>query len=440
MSPSSPVSALSPAYARYALAVLFTVNLFNYIDRQIVFGVFPLIQGDLALSDSALGLLGSAFMVVYMLASVPLGIVGDRWARNKVIALGVAVWGAATFLTGLARSFGQLFFSRALVGIGEASYGPTATAMVSDYFPKTRRGLVNAVFTTAIPLGGALGVAIGGGVGSRFGWRHAFLLVGLPSLLLALLAWRMADPPRGASEPGTAQAGDGPAAVVGLPFTGWALAWKVQGLFRIPTFLLVCIVGMLVAFATGAFTAWLPTYLYRVKGLPLADATVWYGGIQAVGGCLGVLAGGLIGDALMRRTPAGHLLTIALGFLISAPLGLLFLLHRDPWVYLPALFGAVFFLVLYMGSVNAAIHNVVHPELRATAIAIFVLLIHLGGDAFSPAVVGLISDRRSLQGAMLFLPFLLFFAGLVALAASGVVAHDMKRLERDLLRQPALGS
>lgn len=439
MSSASPFTALSPAYARYALAVLFTVNLFNYIDRQIVFGVFPLIQGDLALSDSALGLLGSAFMVVYMLASVPLGIVGDRWARNKVIALGVAVWGAATFLSGLARSFGQLFFSRAVVGIGEASYGPTATAMVSDYFPKTRRGLVNAVFTTAIPLGGALGVAIGGGVGSRFGWRHAFLLVGLPSLLLALLAWRMADPPRGASEPGTAQAGDGPAAVVGLPATGWALAQKVQGLFRIPTFLLVCIVGMLVAFATGAFTAWLPTYLYRVKGLPLANATAWYGGIQAVGGCLGVLAGGLIGDALMRRTPAGHLLTIALGFLISAPLGLLFLLHRDPWVYLPALFGAVFFLVLYMGSVNAAIHNVVHPELRATAIAIFVLLIHLGGDAFSPAVVGLISDRRSLQGAMLFLPFLLFFAGLVALAASGVVAHDMKRLERDLLRQPALG-
>lgn len=439
MSPANPVSALSPAYARYALAILFTVNLFNYIDRQIVFGVFPLIQGDLALSDSALGLLGSAFMVVYMLASVPLGIVGDRWARNKVIALGVAVWGAATFLSGLARSFGQLFFSRALVGIGEASYGPTATAMVSDYFPKTRRGLVNAVFTTAIPLGGALGVAIGGGVGSRFGWRHAFLLVGLPSLLLALLAWRMADPPRGASEPGTAQAGDGPAAVVGLPVTGWAIAQKVQGLFRIPTFLLVCIVGMLVAFATGAFTAWLPTYLYRVKGLPLANATVWYGGIQSVGGCLGVLAGGLIGDALMRRTPAGHLLTIALGFLISAPLGLLFLLHKDPWVYLPALFGAVFFLVLYMGSVNAAIHNVVHPELRATAIAIFVLLIHLGGDAFSPAVVGLISDRRSLQGAMLFLPFLLFFAGLVALAASGVVAHDMKRLERDLLRQPALG-
>lgn len=438
MNLSRNLPSLSPAYARYALTVLFAVNLFNYIDRQIVFGVFPLIQTDLALSDSALGLLGSAFMVLYMLASVPLGMAGDRWARNKVIALGVAVWGAATFLSGLARSFGQLFVTRALVGIGEASYGPTATAMVSDYFPKRRRGFVNALFTAAIPLGGALGVAIGGNVGDRFGWRPAFLVVGLPSLLLAVLAWRLVDPPRGASEPAPAEGPNGPTALAVLPVAGWALSQRIQWLFRIPTFVLVCAVGMLVAFATGAFTAWLPTYLYRVKGLSLATATNWYGGILSLGGCLGVLAGGVIGDALGRRTPAGHLLTIAFGFLASAPLGLLFLLHRAPQVYLPALFGAVFFLVLYMGIVNATIHNVVHPELRATAIAIFVLLIHLGGDAFSPAIVGLISDRRSLQGAMLLLPVLVFFAGVTALAASGVVAADAKRLERDLVRRPAV--
>lgn len=438
MTLSQRLSAMAPTYARYALAILFTVNLFNYIDRQLIFGVFTLIKEDLDLSDAALGLLGSAFMVLYMLASVPFGLAGDRWPRNKVIAVGVAVWGAATFLSGLARSFWQLFIARALVGIGEASYGPTATAMVSDYFPKHRRGLVNAVFTAAIPIGGALGVAIGGNVGDRFGWRPAFLLVGLPSFLLAFLAWRLVDPPRGATELATRP--DGPAtAATALPATGWSLTGGVSTLFRIPTFVLVCVVGMLVAFATGAFAAWLPTYLHRVKGLSLRAATTWYGGIQAGGGCLGVVAGGLIGDALMRRTPAGHLLTIAFGFLASGPLGLLFLLHRDPQVYLPALFGAVFFLVLYMGIVNATIHNVVHPNLRATAIAIFVLLIHLGGDAFSPAIVGLISDRRSLQGAMLFLPVLVTFAGLIALAASGVVAADIKRLERDLLRQPALG-
>lgn len=413
--------------AYYSLAVLFTINLFNFIDRQIIFGVFPLVGKDLSLSDAQLGSLGSAFVILYMLASVPLGILGDRARRNRVIALGVGVWGAATFLSGLSRSYVQLFVSRALVGIGEAAYGPVATAMVSDYFPKARRAFVNAVFTSAIPLGAALGVLLGGTVGTHFGWRSAFFLVGLPSLCLVPLAWRLPEPPRGASD--LALMGDGPLAAGPILRPAGSIRKEILGLFRIPTFLMVCVVGMLVAFATGAFAAWLPTYLHRVKRLPLVQAAAWYGGIQALSGVLGVVVGGLVGDALMKHTRAGHLLTIGGGFLVSAPLGFLFLLNSDPRVFLTALFFAVFFLVLYTGTVNAVIHNVVHPNLRATAISIFVLLIHLGGDAFSPAIVGLISGRRSLQAAMLLLPVMVFFAGLLALAASGVVVGDMRRLE-----------
>jgi len=418
---------LSSGMAYYSLAVLFTINLFNFIDRQIIFGVFPLVGKDLSLSDAQLGSLGSAFVILYMLASVPLGILGDRARRNRVIALGVGVWGAATFLSGLSRSYVQLFVSRALVGIGEAAYGPVATAMVSDYFPKARRAFVNAVFTSAIPLGAALGVLLGGTVGTHFGWRSAFFLVGLPSLCLVPLAWRLPEPPRGASD--LALMGDGPLAAGPILRPAGSIRKEILGLFRIPTFLMVCVVGMLVAFATGAFAAWLPTYLHRVKRLPLVQAAAWYGGIQALSGVLGVVVGGLVGDALMKHTRAGHLLTIGGGFLVSAPLGFLFLLNSDPRVFLTALFFAVFFLVLYTGTVNAVIHNVVHPNLRATAISIFVLLIHLGGDAFSPAIVGLISGRRSLQAAMLLLPVMVFFAGLLALAASGVVVGDMRRLE-----------
>jgi predicted MFS family arabinose efflux permease len=409
---------------------LFAVNLFNYVDRQIIFGVFPLVKDDLGLSDTELGWLASAFMFLYMLASIPLGILGDRLARHRLIAVGVAVWGAATFLSGLAHSYWQLFLTRVVVGIGEASYGPTATAMVSDLFPKVRRGFVNGIFNAALPLGGAIGVTVGGLVGSHFGWRAAFLLVGIPSLILALLAWRLGDPPRGGHD---LMLDDGPVvAAVPAPTFPWLFS-GILGLFRIPTFLLVCVVGMLVAFATGAFAAWLPTYLTRVKRFPLNEATAWYGALSAGGGVLGVVAGGLIGDALYRRTPAGHLLTIAGGFILSAPFGFLFLLHDSPQIFLPALFFAIFFLLLYVGSVNAVIHNVVHPSLRATAVAIFVLLIHFGGDFLSPAVIGLISDRRrSLQGAMVLLPVIIFFAGLLALAAASVVAADMRRVERGL--------
>jgi predicted MFS family arabinose efflux permease len=417
------VPAVSPGRARYALGVLFTINLFNYIDRQVISGVLPLVQHDLQVSDTQLGWLASAFMILYLTASIPLGVLGDRVARHRLIAVGVGLWGAATFLSGLARSYTQLFATRTLVGIGEASYGPTATAMVSDLFPRERRGLVNGLFNAAIPLGGAIGVIAGGLVGSRYGWRAAFLLVGLPSLALTVLAWRLGDPPRGAHDLLGPNEGAAPRAGFGE---------RVLGLFRTPTFVMVCAVGMLVAFAIGAFNHWLPLYLHRVKHLSVPEASFWFGVLSATGGVLGVVTGGFVGDLLARRTPAGHLLTIAAGFLFAAPAAVVMILARDRAVFLPALFLAVSFLVLYIGSVNAVIHNVVHPSLRATAVAIFVFVINLGGAALSPAVVGLISDRRqSLQAAMLMLPILVFFAGLIALAAATVVGADMRRLEAD---------
>jgi MFS transporter, Spinster family, sphingosine-1-phosphate transporter len=189
---------------------------------------------------------------------------------------------------------------------------------------------------------------------------------------------------------------------------------------------------MLVAFALGAFTYWLPLYLERVKQFTTAEASFWVGALSAPGGLLGVIAGGVIGDALSRRTPAGHLLTIAGGFIVSAPFGLLFLHSKVPGVFLPALFFAVFFLVLYIGSVNAVIHNVVSPSQRATALAIFVFLVNLGGAAPSPFVIGVISGRRTLQAAMSLLPFMVLFAGLFALAAASLVPADMRRVERGL--------
>jgi MFS transporter, Spinster family, sphingosine-1-phosphate transporter len=407
-------------YARYALGVLFTVNLFNYIDRQILSGVLPLVQQDLRLSDAALGLLASAFMILYLLGAIPLGVLGDRVARPRLIAIGVTVWGAATFLSGLARSYAPLFATRALVGIGEASYGPTATAMVSDLFPKARRGFVNALFNAAIPLGGAIGVALGGLVGTRWGWRAAFLLVGIPSFLLAALVWRLPDPPRGGQDH------------LARAATPRALGPSLRGLARTPTFVMICAVGMLVAFDIGAFNHWLPLYLYRVKGLTVEEASFWFGILSAAGGVLGVVTGGAVGDFLALRTPAGHLLTIASGFLLSAPFALVLLLSRQPAVYLSALFLAVFFLVLYIGSVNAVIHNVVPPALRATAVAIFVFVVNVGGGALSPFVVGLISARRhSLQAALLMLPILVFFAGLITLGAASVVGADVHRLEAE---------
>lgn len=424
---------ISTRYARYALSILFAINLFNYIDRQVIFGVFPLIQKELLLSDSHLGLLASAFMFIYLLASVPLGILGDRWRRNIILSTGVALWSLSTIFSGIAKSFGQLFLTRALVGIGEASYGPTATAMVSDYYPKEKRGFANSLFNSAIPLGGALGITLGGVVGQYFGWRSAFLVVALPGLILSAIVWHLKEPPRGASDKiyllqnkrkklmnPDYERPDG------------SLVEDIVGLFKIPTFVIVCIIGMMVTFAVGALAAWIPTYMYRVRGYSLAQATMILGGIQSIAGFSGVIAGGLIGDYLMKKTKSGHLITIGAGFVLSAPCALIFLLTRNPTLSCISIFLAVFFLVLYTGIVNAVIHNVVVPNLRATAIAIFVFLIHLGGDAFSPAVIGIASDRRGLHNALIILPYIIFFAGLIAFAATRVVSDDMKKMEEKL--------
>ena len=360
-------------------------------------------------------------MILYLAGSIPLGVLGDRMARNRLIAVGVGVWGAATVLSGLARSYGQLFTARALVGIGEASYGPTASAMVSDLFPRERRGFVNALFNAAIPLGGAIGVMAGGLVGSRYGWRAAFLLVGLPSIALTILAWRLGDPPRGAQ--------DHLAADRARPASRRVLRGRAWG----------CSARRPSSWSARSACSWRSRSAPSTTGSrststgssssPCPRPASGSGSSRRPADSSASSAGGFVGDLLARRTPAGHLLTIAGGFLLAAPAGIVMILAQDRAVFLPALFFAVTFLVLYIGSVNAVIHNVVHPALRATAVAIFVFIINLGGAALSPAIVGLVSDRRqSLQAAMLMLPVLVFFAGLIALAAATVIGSDMRRL------------
>ncbi len=166
--------ALSPNYRRYALTLLLAVNLLNYIDRQVLYAVFPLIKADLRLSDTALGFLGSSFMLCYMLSAPLLGWLGDRLSRVRLAAAGLLVWSLATSLAGFANGYRALLAARTCVGIGEASFGTVSPGLVADYFPRERRGRVLAWFYLAIPVGSALGYLCGGIIGARFGWHAAF--------------------------------------------------------------------------------------------------------------------------------------------------------------------------------------------------------------------------------------------------------------------------
>ena len=187
---------ISLAYRRYALGLLLAVNLLNYIDRQVLFAVFPLIKADLSISDTELGLLGSAFMVSYMVIAPVFGWLGDHWDRVKLASTGVVIWSFATILAGFAPGYRTLLAARATVGVGEASFGTVSPGLIADFFEKEKRGSVLSLFYVAIPVGSALGYLLGGVLGQRFGWHAAFLMVGLPGLIIAVPLWFLRAPKR----------------------------------------------------------------------------------------------------------------------------------------------------------------------------------------------------------------------------------------------------
>src|SRR6267378_8367417 len=187
-------------YARYVLAVMVGINFLNYMDRWVASAASPLIQKEFHLSDTLVGLLGSAFLLVYAFAAIPFGYWADRGVRKTVVAVGVAIWSLATLCTGFARNFAQLFLSRAVLGIGEASYYPAGTSLLSDYFPKEQRGRVMSIWGAGSTIGIAVGFAGGGYVADHFGWRTAFFFAAAPGLLCAFLAFQMREPLRGSAE------------------------------------------------------------------------------------------------------------------------------------------------------------------------------------------------------------------------------------------------
>lgn len=193
---TNPPARISRAYAGYALGLLALINVLNYLDRNIVFALFEPIKDDLGLSDTELGWIGSAYVIVYALAAVPLGVLADLKSRRAVIAVGVSVWSAFTAVGGLARHFWHLFLARAMVGVGEASYSPAAQSLIADYFPGRGRAFALGIFWGGLALGGVAGIWLGGELEHLYGWRAAFLAVGIPGFILAMLAAQLRDPAR----------------------------------------------------------------------------------------------------------------------------------------------------------------------------------------------------------------------------------------------------
>jgi predicted MFS family arabinose efflux permease len=402
-------------YARYVLAVMVGINFLNYLDRYILPVVASKIQSEFRLSDSAVGGLGTAFLLVYAVAAVPFGIWADRGIRRTVVGVGVTIWSIATLFTGLARSYTQLFLARAVLGIGEASYYPAGTSLLGDYFGKDRRGRAMSIWGAGTAVGIAVGFAGGGIVASRFGWRAAFYLTAIPGLIFAVLAFTLREPLRGAAEEGG-------------PHTGSVARISVRrffGLLAIPSLRATIAAETVLFFVLGGAAFWLPEYLHRQFALGTAGAGTLAGGVLVLGGLMGTLSGGVLADRWGRRRGRAMNLPIGIGgFLLGAVFVTLALVSPTLPIFVPMFLLGVAALYLYSGPYTAIKQNVVLPTVRASAVTLSLLIEHLFGDSYAPLAIGKLSDAiHSLRLALLLLlPILLLVAA--AAAATGLKAED----------------
>ena len=361
------------------LAVLVLVNVLNYVDRQIIFPLYPILGEEFQLSDFQLGLLGSVFMLVHAGASLPFGWLADRWSRKKIISFGVLFWSGATLLTGLAHSFRTLLVARSLVGVGESAYAPAGTAMISDAFPSSLRARVQSIFTLGMFAGGIAGMMLSGVLAESFGWRSAFFIVAAPGALLALGCLKLREPER----------------------TQALRSGSVWGMLKSPAYVFTLISGALITFSASAYVAWTPTLAVRYHGFSITRAGIALGVVALVGGLGGVIFGGWLADKLNSKFSGGRALAIALGFLISSPLSLWAVLTGSQFHLQISLVLATFFLTWYHGQVTAVIHDLAPLRVRGAAFGLYMFFIHLVGNATAPPAIGLLADRVGLRTAML---------------------------------------
>ena len=383
----APIPTIGGKY--FALAVLFVMNTLNYVDRYAFFAVSSHIQKDLQIDDYWFGWLGAAFMIVYTAVAPFTGWLGDRYNRKLLIFGGVGLWSLATVGAAFSADFYHMFFWRALLGIGEASYGVIAPALLADLFPIRERGRAMGVYYLALPVGTALGFVLGGTLGDALGWRAVFLVVGIPGLLAALAALVMSDPGRGASEVGGIK--------VKTARPGMS---DYLELIKTKTFVFNTLGMAAVTFATGAYAAWGSAFYQRIHGLTAAAAGQRIGLLLVGAGILGILLGMFVPDILYKLTKRAYLLLAAGAVVCATPLGLFGILDHNTNSSLTYLFGASVLLSMVLGPCNTVTANVVAPNRRAAAYATFILFIHLLGDISSPILLGWISDLFGKQSVM----------------------------------------
>ena len=374
--------------ATYALLVLFAINLMNFFDRQILGAVGEGIRREWGLSDTALGLLGTAFTLLYAVFGLPLGRLSDRRQRRLILAGGVFAWSALTAVSGMARTFSQLIVARLAVGVGEATCAPASTSLIGDFFPAARRARAVAIWMLGLPLGLGLANGAGGWILQNWGWRNAFYVAAVPGLLCAVAALGIREPKRGMVETHAVgerrREGNPYRLVLSIPTVWWLIVSGALHNFNM--------------YALGAFVA---PFLVRFHRLSFLDAGWVAAAVYGFSGIVGLAGGGALADRLYRARVDGRLIVATGAIAICAALTFLSLgrPRGDVWGFALLMGAGCGVMYAYYATVYATIHDVVEPSMRGTAMALYFCAMYLLGASLGPVGTGLASDYFTFQAA-----------------------------------------
>ena len=409
----------SKGYSNYVFILLFLLYLFDYADRMVVNSMFSYIQKDLGINDFQSGWLVSVIYLTIGILTFPVSLVIDRWSRTKTIGIMAIIWSIATMLCAFTGNYVQLFMARILIGFGEAGYAPGGSALISGMYPIEKRSKMMGIWNASIPVGSAIGVTMGGIIAMSWGWKHAFGIVAIPGLLIAILFLFVKD-----------------YKTVDLSFVDKSnnkvkMEKKdmIKEFVTKPSVLLTYLGMTMIVFVTTAMIVWLPKYFETVKGMNPKTAGTLAGAVMMLA-LIGAPLGGYLTDKWRETEPRARMLLPAASTLLS---GLLLFLAF--WVFkgtgqLVALFIFGICIMLFISGAAAVTQDVIHPGLRATSYAIAVLVQNLIGSFTAPIVLGRISDLTNISTAMSILPFSLIIGALLFLMGSKYYISDMDKVAK----------
>ena len=439
--PTAGVIAKAAMGAKYALLLLFAINLLNFFDRQLLGALGEPIRRQFQLSDTALGTLGTVFTIIYAFVGLPLGALSDRWHRNRLIAIGTAFWSLLTAATGFAQNYAQIFIARLGVGVGEATCAPAGQSLIGDLFPQNQRAKAMGVFMLGLPAGIFLAYISAGAIATKFGWRAAFWFACIPGIILALMALRIPEPVRGGLDPGrvvtTSKAGGKEAfmTVLGLPTMWWII---MSGIFH--------------NFNMYAINSFNSPFLQRFHGMSLLNASFISSISVGAVGAIGLLVGGWLADKMSAKRRNGRLVLSSAAMAIAAPC--IFMAINQPkgsiTAYIMFMSAGTITMFVYYATVYAAIQDVIEPRLRGTAVAIYFCFMYILGASMGPVGTGFLSDHFAhkamldagantmteafkaigLHNAMYAIPVLALAAAVVLFAASRTMEKDVRKQQQ----------